>query len=122
MKFGCNQRCRRRGDSKLIISIRQSIHLFIHYSYPLLKRFYLGSNYVVFGIGTAFNLSALLLNEPLLSTKDHLYVKSQVDYLQPLEFYLSFWRDSLLCTKLQLLYKKNGKIASNLAWHWNNAE
>ena len=41
--------------------------------YPLLKRFYSGSIYVVFGIVTALNMSAMLCSVSLLYLKDRLY-------------------------------------------------
>ena len=50
-----------------------SIHPSIPYPNPLLKRFYLGSINVVFGIVTALNMGAMLWNVSLLYTKDYLY-------------------------------------------------
>ena len=50
-----------------------TIHTYIHYPYPLLKKFYLGSIYGGFGIVTALDMSAMLWNVSPLYIKDHLY-------------------------------------------------
>ena len=73
MTFGGNKRCWRRGGSKPTIFTGRSINPSISYFYPQLKRFYLGSIYVVFGIVTALNMNVMLWDVSLLYINDHQY-------------------------------------------------
>ena len=66
-----------------------SIHPSIPYPYSLLKRFYLGSIYVGFGIVTALNMSAMLWNVFLLHTKDHLYLMFMLPNIFDRRFYIN---------------------------------
>ena len=55
-------------------NLKKTIHPSIPYHYPLLKRFYLRSVYVGFGIVTAFSMSVMLWNAHLLYNKHYLYL------------------------------------------------